>query len=437
MIAHHGPKRNLFSVGHGLFDDLAVNHKARQVPPVSPPPPNPPGHLACAGFVISGAPNEQPVSEPWILDGQPDCCHQPHSQPLRPPGSPGTVGERGKRKLRSFVIPHIPHDDVVLPEEVQGRRAFGSETEMEVISGVLARHLETMRNKHAITLEHLRMGALKGEILDADGSVISNLFTELQEEATEVYERAYHLALANLPKGFNGQITWSEIDNRSFLRLAHGSLLGLMHRREGAAAMALAKQMLAWCPMDNIGVRFLLGDIALLRGDHKAAMKEYLKGAPNSAAHWYQAALIVFREADYVSACTYLRRGIAANPYIAEGLTGRTVLAEHLYWHASNVLGPEWAIDYLERAAGHWTPEEVDFVDWVFNASAVLRERAEMMTLREGLTYERAPDKRDTFAAKSMTFIDRITDTLSKKMVRKVRNRDGAEDWPWARGSCQ
>ena len=98
--------------------------------------------------------------------------------PTRPVGSPGTVGERGTRKLRSFVIPHIPHDDVVLPEEVQGIRAFGSETEMEAISGVMARHLETMRNKHAITLEHLRMGALKGQILDADGSTIYDLFGE-------------------------------------------------------------------------------------------------------------------------------------------------------------------------------------------------------------------------------------------------------------------
>lgn len=98
--------------------------------------------------------------------------------PTRPVGSPGTVGERGTRKLRSFVIPHIPHDDVVLPEEVQGIRAFGSETEMEAISGVMARHLETMRNKHAITLEHLRMGALKGQILDADGSTIYDLFSE-------------------------------------------------------------------------------------------------------------------------------------------------------------------------------------------------------------------------------------------------------------------
>ncbi len=104
--------------------------------------------------------------------------------PTRPPGAPGTVGERGKRKLRSFVIPHIPHDDVVLPEEVQGLRAFGSETEMEAIAGVMARHLESMRNKHAITLEHLRMGALKGSILDADGTELLNLFRVFDIEQT-------------------------------------------------------------------------------------------------------------------------------------------------------------------------------------------------------------------------------------------------------------
>jgi hypothetical protein len=90
----------------------------------------------------------------------------------------------------------------------------------------------------------------------------------LQDEAFEVYERGYKQALAHIPKGFKGQITWSEVDNRPFLRLAHGTLLGLMRRRDkakgGEAAMALAKQMLALCPMDNIGVRFLLGDIALL-----------------------------------------------------------------------------------------------------------------------------------------------------------------------------
>ena len=100
--------------------------------------------------------------------------------PTMPPGSPGTVGVRGKRKVRSFTIPHIPHDDVVLPHEVQGIRAFGSETELQSVAAVMAKHLQTMRNKHAITLEHLRFGALKGLILDADGSVIYNLFQEFE-----------------------------------------------------------------------------------------------------------------------------------------------------------------------------------------------------------------------------------------------------------------
>lgn len=100
--------------------------------------------------------------------------------PTLPVGSPSSVGFRDKRKLRSFVVPHIPHDDVVLPEEVQGIRAFGSETEMETVATVLASHLERMRNKHALTLEHLRMGALKGAILDSDGSEIYNLYNEFQ-----------------------------------------------------------------------------------------------------------------------------------------------------------------------------------------------------------------------------------------------------------------
>ncbi|CAQ55409.1 major capsid protein [Wolbachia endosymbiont of Culex quinquefasciatus] len=100
--------------------------------------------------------------------------------PTQVPGAPATVGKRGKRKVRTFTIPHIPHDDVVLPEEVQGIRAFGSESELKALADVITDHLQLMRNKHAITLEHLRMGALKGIILDADGSELLNLYNEFE-----------------------------------------------------------------------------------------------------------------------------------------------------------------------------------------------------------------------------------------------------------------
>lgn len=98
--------------------------------------------------------------------------------PTMPLGSPGTVGKVGKRNVRSFVIPHIPHDEVVLPEEVQGIRGFGLEEGHDPISTIMARKLAGMRGKHAITLEHLRMGALKGIVLDADATTLYNFYTE-------------------------------------------------------------------------------------------------------------------------------------------------------------------------------------------------------------------------------------------------------------------
>lgn len=100
--------------------------------------------------------------------------------PTQMPGGAATFEGRTKRKMRSFTIPHIPHDDVILPEEIQGIRAFGTENELEAMANVVTDHLQSMRNKHAITLEHLRMGALKGNILDADGSTLYNLFDEFE-----------------------------------------------------------------------------------------------------------------------------------------------------------------------------------------------------------------------------------------------------------------
>ncbi len=96
----------------------------------------------------------------------------------QPVGSPGLQNKMGKRNVRNFTIPHIPLDDVILPDEYQGVRAFGQENDMAAVAQVVNDHLQTMRNKHAITLEHLRMGALKGVILDADASTLYNLYTE-------------------------------------------------------------------------------------------------------------------------------------------------------------------------------------------------------------------------------------------------------------------
>ncbi len=106
--------------------------------------------------------------------------------PTLPVGAPGTQNKLGKRKVRSFTIPHIPLDDAILPSEFEGIREFGSESNMKALASVMNDHLQAARNKFDITLEHLRMGALKGIILDSDNSTLYNLYTEFDISAETV-----------------------------------------------------------------------------------------------------------------------------------------------------------------------------------------------------------------------------------------------------------
>lgn len=83
-----------------------------------------------------------------------------------------------KRKLRSFPVPHLARESTINADEVQGVRAFGSETETQVVEAIVAERLAELRQMHEVTHERHRMGAIQGVILDADGSTLFNLFTE-------------------------------------------------------------------------------------------------------------------------------------------------------------------------------------------------------------------------------------------------------------------
>lgn len=100
--------------------------------------------------------------------------------PTRPRGGPASQGTRGRQRPKAFVVPHIPHEDSVLSTDVQNMLALSPQGSagLETVLGFVNRKLIVMRRKHAITLENLRMGALKGVVRDYDGSVIVNYFTE-------------------------------------------------------------------------------------------------------------------------------------------------------------------------------------------------------------------------------------------------------------------
>lgn len=94
---------------------------------------------------------------------------------LVPSAARGSSGEPVTTKGR-ILIPvkavHLPQRGSVLADEVQGVRAFGSETEVEAVQALVRKKLDKMKRQLDLTLEYHRIGAIKGQVMDADGSSV-------------------------------------------------------------------------------------------------------------------------------------------------------------------------------------------------------------------------------------------------------------------------
>lgn len=98
--------------------------------------------------------------------------------PSKPRGAPGTPMHEDKRRGISLEIPHLPARDTLLADELQNVRAFGSENEMAGVQQKRDERLAAMARSLDYTLENHRIGAVQGLVLDADGSVLFDLYDE-------------------------------------------------------------------------------------------------------------------------------------------------------------------------------------------------------------------------------------------------------------------
>lgn len=98
--------------------------------------------------------------------------------PTTPWGGTAPKNSMGKRNVRSFQIPHMPLEDTVLASEIIGVREFGTENTLQTVVSRVNEKMQVMKNKIDQTLEWRKMSALKGIVLDADGTtVIEDYFT--------------------------------------------------------------------------------------------------------------------------------------------------------------------------------------------------------------------------------------------------------------------
>jgi hypothetical protein len=95
--------------------------------------------------------------------------------PPSPRGAPGDLRDMPKRELQDFSIPHFQRDWSIYADEVQGIRAFGSETVLETVQGKVADRLAANLEDLNLTEEYARLGAIQGIITYKGGSQL-NLF---------------------------------------------------------------------------------------------------------------------------------------------------------------------------------------------------------------------------------------------------------------------
>lgn len=94
-------------------------------------------------------------------------------------GAFGDAVGSDKRKMRSFPAIHLQTNATILADEVQNIRSFGTESTQQTVQEIVNQRLAKMRRNLDATLEYQRIGAIKGTILDADGSTtLLDIFSE-------------------------------------------------------------------------------------------------------------------------------------------------------------------------------------------------------------------------------------------------------------------
>lgn len=116
-------------------------------------------------------------------------------------GAPGDVGENDQEHSILLEIPHFPHLDFVTPDDVDNLLTIvNGQLQSDSLDRVMAEKLKAIRNKHAITREFIRLGALRGEIKDGKNRVLYNIYSvfgiqkkqvdfKLGTEGTNVFDK--------------------------------------------------------------------------------------------------------------------------------------------------------------------------------------------------------------------------------------------------------
>lgn len=91
-------------------------------------------------------------------------------------GGPGETTDDEDRNRIPFEVDHYQRDDFIKADEVQNVRAFGTEDQLETLVDRVERRAMRHARDLTMTLEHQRVGAIKGIVTSKSGKTLHDLY---------------------------------------------------------------------------------------------------------------------------------------------------------------------------------------------------------------------------------------------------------------------
>ena len=169
------PSLDAFST-HGAFNMRTLTDSVNKIPYV-------PGRIASLGLF-----DERGITTSGVMIEEKDGVLA--LVPTTPRGGVATQQAISKRTARTFETRRLCLVRNINVDEILNIRAFGSENGMQELESFVQMQLEDIVPSIDMTVEFMQLGALKGTIVDADGSTIYNLFTEfgVSQEAEVAFD---------------------------------------------------------------------------------------------------------------------------------------------------------------------------------------------------------------------------------------------------------
>lgn len=225
--------------------------------------------------------------------------------PRGTPGAPAKSPTRGT--ATTFEMLHLPKNDVVRADDVQNVRAFGSNGKAETVAEKVNDKLADMKSDIEYTREHLMLGAIKGLILDADGTPLVDIYDrfnltrknftwQLSAAATNVGQ-LIDQAITDLSKKRRGESVdgWIVLCSPEFMQavIYHKTIVAIYERyqegglyRGGDTNVGFKHKNIEFVQYDHVfdsGLQIAAGEAEIFPKGTRQTFREYFAPADMSA----------------------------------------------------------------------------------------------------------------------------------------------------------